>query len=282
MSGGAKIIPPRDTFLLPFQKKWVEDRSRLKIAEKSRQIGWTWTAAYEIVKRKSPLTSPRFDAWISSRDEIQARLFLEDCAFFADRIGQHARTKSQAVLEKNGVTSFVIELASGRRIHSMSSSANAQAGKRGDRILDEFALHEDPRQLYSIAYPGIAWGGSLEIFSTHRGSRNFFNELINEIKHKGNPKGFSLHSVTLQNALEQGLLYKLQCKLPGDDSRQDMDEADYFDFIRNGCSDEESFLEEFCCIPGDDASAFLSYDLISSCDGRGRGVRDGLATVWDT
>ena len=262
----AKIIPPRDTFLLPFQKKWVEDRSRLKIAEKSRQIGWTWTAACEIVTRKCLPSSPRFDAWISSRDEIQARLFLEDCAFFAERIGQKAQTKSETVLERNGVTSFVIEFASGRRIHSMSSSSNAQAGKRGDRILDEFALHEDPRQLYTVAYPGISWGGSLEIFSTHRGSRNFFNELITEIKHKGNPKGFSLHSVTLQQALEQGLLYKLQCKLPGDDPRQEMDEAEYFDFIRNGCADEESFLEEFCCVPGDDQSAFLSYDLIASCE----------------
>jgi phage FluMu gp28-like protein len=45
-----------------------------------------------------------------------------------------------------------------------------------------------------------------------------------------------------------------------------MDEAAYFDFIRAGCADEESFLEEFGCQPSDDASAFLSYDLIASCE----------------
>jgi phage FluMu gp28-like protein len=148
----------------------------------------------------------------------------------------------------------------------MSSSPNAQAGKRGDRILDEFALHQDPRLLYSIAYPGITWGGSLEIFSTHRGTHNFFNQLIEEIKHHGNPKGFSFHSVTLQDALEQGFLHKLQQKLPPDDPRQAMDEADYFNFIKSGCPDEETFLQEYMCTPGDDQSAFLSYNLIASCE----------------
>ena len=48
-------------------------------------------------------------------------------------------------------------------------------------MLDEFALHPDPRKLWSIAYPGITWGGTREVISTHRGSHNFFNELIREI-----------------------------------------------------------------------------------------------------
>ena len=147
----------------------------------------------------------------------------------------------------------------------MSSNPDAQAGKRGPRRLDEFALHPDPRKLYSIAYPGITWGGSMDIISTHRGSANFFNHLITEIKHKGNPKKFSLHTVTLQDALDQGFLFKLQSKLPPGDPRQQMDEADYFNFVKAGCADEESFAQEYMCVPSDDASAFLSYELIDGC-----------------
>jgi len=147
----------------------------------------------------------------------------------------------------------------------MSSNPDAQAGKRGDRVLDEFALHPDPRKLHAIAYPGITWGGSMEIFSTHRGSANFFNGLIQEIRHKGNPKGFALHTVTLQTALEQGFLFKLQEKLPKDDPRQGMDEAGYFDFIKAGCADEETFAQEYMCQPSDDASAFVSYELLDGC-----------------
>jgi len=65
------------------------------------------------------------------------------------------------------------------------------------------------------------------------------------------------------------LLYKLQSKLPADDPRVGMDESDYFSFIRSGCADEESFLQEFMCQPADDNTAFLSYDLIAACEYQG-------------
>jgi phage FluMu gp28-like protein len=148
----------------------------------------------------------------------------------------------------------------------MSSNPDAQAGKRGGRVLDEFALHPDPRKLWAIAYPGITWGGSMEIISTHRGSGNFFNQLIREVREGGNPKKLSLHRITLQDALDQGFLYKLQQMLPADDERQAMDEAAYFDWTRAGCADEESFQQEYMCNPADDNAAFLEYDLIASAE----------------
>jgi len=263
----AKIVPAGNSILLPYQAKWVADRSRLKIAEKSRQIGWTWAAACGLVLRKSLEDAP-CDAWVSSRDELQAQLFIEDCKGFADVYELASVATDVALLAPKGATDRELRFANGRRIHSLSSNPDAQAGKRGDRILDEFALHEEPRKLFTVAQPGITWAGSMEIFSTHRGTRNFFNELINEVKHNGNPKGFSLHSVTLEDALCQGLLYKLQSKLPADDARQELDEGEYFDLIRRTCADEESFREEFCCQPSDENGAFLSYDLIASCEYR--------------
>jgi phage FluMu gp28-like protein len=259
---------------LPYQVKWVEDVTQLKIAEKGRQIGWTWATAYGLVRRKA-MKDARLDAWISSRDDIQARLFLEDCKSFANVLQLGAKDLGQQVIDPDKNTAYVLGMANNLRLHSMSSNPDAQAGKRGDRTLDEFALHPDPRKLYAIAFPGITWGGSMEIFSTHRGSANFFNELIQEIKHKGNPKGFSLHTVTLQTALDQGFLYKLQSKLPASDPRQSMDEAEYFNHVRAGCADEESFLQEYMCVPGDDNSAFLSYDLIASCE-------YPFGTAWET
>lgn len=262
--GSARNIPAANTLLLPYQAAWVKDPARLKIAEKSRQIGWTWATAYGLVRRKS-LADARLDAWISSRDDIQARLFLEDCKSFAAILQLGAEDLGERAVDTDGHSAYVLSMANGLRLHSMSSNPDAQAGKRGDRVLDEFALHPDPRKLYTIAYPGITWGGSLEIFSTHRGSANFFNGLVQEIRHKGNPKGFSLHRVTLQDALDQGFLAKLQAKLPPDDARQAMDEAAYFDFIKAGCADEESFAQEYMCVPADEAAAFVSYDLLDGC-----------------
>jgi phage FluMu gp28-like protein len=266
--GAAKVIPAKKAILLPYQAAWVNDNSRLKIAEKSRQIGWTWATGYGLTKHKAlalETVLSKTDAWISSRDDIQARLFLEDCKAFAKILQIGAKDLGEKAVDEKGNTAFVMQMANGLRIHSMSSNPDAQAGKRGDRVLDEFALHPDPRKLYAIAYPGITWGGSLEIFSTHRGSGNYFNQLIREIREKGNPKGWSLHRVTLQDALDQGFLYKLQSKLPADDERQGMDEAAYFDFIRKGAPDEESFQQEYMCVPSDDASAFIEWSLLDSC-----------------
>lgn len=265
--GRAKIIPPNEALMLPFQGRYVRDDSRLILVEKSRQIGFSWAAAYKKVRAKS-LRTCRYDTWISSRDEIQARLFLDDCKSFAGILDIAAEDLGQRIIDDAKNTALVLQFTNGRRINSMSSNADAQAGKRGDRVLDEFALHPDPRKLYAIAYPGITWGGQMDLISTHRGTANFFNELVLEIKHKGNPKGFSLHTITLQNALDDGFLHRLQSKLPADDARQEMDEAEYFDFIRAGCPDEETFQQEYCCVPSDDASAFLSYELIQGCEYR--------------
>lgn len=268
-NGKAKIVPhDQDRLFLPFQRRWIEDTSRLKIMEKSRQIGLSWSSAYAIVKRTAPVEN-RNDQWVSSRDDIQARLFKEDCDRFARILDLAARDLGELVIDEDRkISAYVLQFANGKRIHSMSSNPDAQAGKRGGRVLDEFALHPDPRKLYAIAYPGITWGGLLEIVSTHRGSANFFNELVEDVKHRGNPKGFSLHTVTLENALDQGFLYKLQAALPEEDERMAMDEAEYFDFIRHGCASEEIFLQEYMCVPADDNAAFLTYDMIAACEYR--------------
>lgn len=265
--GRAKVIPANpDAIFLPYQTQWIKDDSLLKAMEKARQIGLSWSTAYPAVERTAIVTAMR-DQWVSSRDELQARLFIEDCKMWAKIMDMAARDLGEIVIDQDKrLSAYVLEFANGRRIHSMSSNPDAQAGKRGGRILDEFALHPDPRKLWSIAYPGVTWGGSLEVISTHRGSRNFFNQLIMEVREHGNPKGISLHRVTLQDALDQGFLFKLQQILPLDDPRQAMDEAEYFDFVRAGCADEESFQQEYMCNPADDDAAFLEYDLIASVE----------------
>lgn len=265
--GAARCIPAdhKAIFLTP-QSKWINDRSRLKLAEKSRQIGWSWASAYTCVRRTAA-KGAKFDQWVSSRDEMQARLFIDDCKLWADILNLGAADFGERALDDDKrQTSYDLRFLNDRVIHSMSSNPDAQAGKRGGRVLDEFALHKDPRKLWAIAYPGITWGGQLEAFSTHRGSHNFFNQLIREIREGGNPKNISLHRVTLEDALNAGLLWKLQQKLAADDPRQDMDEAAYFEYVRSGCVDEESFQQEYMCVPADDDVAFLEYDLIASCE----------------
>lgn len=265
--GKAKNVPARDTFLLPYQAKWVNDRSLMKLMEKSRRIGISYASAYEDVRRHS-LKSNRLQTWVSSRDELTARQYVRDCMAFAKVLHAAATDLGEKILSDDkgrSHTVHVIDFANGQPLHSLSSNPDAFAGRGGFVKLDEFALRKDPGMVYAIAGPTIDWGGALGIISTHRGSGNYFNTLIREIKEKGNPKRFSHHKVTLQDALDQGFLAKLQSKLPEGDPRLDMDEADYYDYQRARCRDEETFLQEYMCVPADDAAAFLEYALIDGC-----------------
>lgn len=265
--GRARNIPARDTFLLPYQAAWVEDRSLMKIMEKSRRIGISYASAYEDVRRHS-LKSNRLQTWVSSRDELTARQYVRDCMAFAKVLHAAASDIGESVLTDDSGRSHtvhVIGFANGQPLHSLSSNPDAFAGRGGFVKLDEFALRKDPGMVYAIAGPTIDWGGALAIISTHRGSGNYFNTLIREIKEKGNPKRFSHHRVTLQDALDQGFLHKLQSKLTAGDPRLEMDEAEYFDYQRSRARDQETFLQEYMCVPADDAGAFLEYGLIDAC-----------------
>ena len=266
------VAPPRqEPFFLPYQARWINDPSRRRLIQKSRQIGISLCTAYDLVKKTGANNNP-FDAWVTSRDELQARLFGADCAHWAALLQFSAKPLAWRMLDdKEKISAHVLPLNSGRSIYCLTSNPNAQAGKRGHRVFDEFALNPDNRLLYSIGQPGTLWGGRLDIISTHRGTANFFNQIVNEVKHKGNPKGFSLHTVTIQDACRQGLLPKLKSKWaeanPGDD-RLKWSDDDFLQAMRNECADEETWLQEFMCVPGDDNAAFLSYDLIAGCEYR--------------
>jgi phage FluMu gp28-like protein len=250
---------PCEGVFLPYQRRWIIDGSRMKIMEKARQVGMSWAAAYRAV-RTAGLAGARHDVWVASRDEVQGRLFIEDCSRWARVLDVAAGDFGESLAD--GAGADCIRLANGRAVRSLSSSVDSQAGKRGTRILDEFALHADPRRLYAIAAPGLAWGGQLEILSTHRGGGNYFNQLVREAREGGNPKGFSLHRVTLQDAVEQGLLAKLKARLAPEDERRGMSDDEYLQSVRDSCPDEETWLEEYCCVPADDAAAFIPLDLI--------------------
>ena len=97
--GRAKCIPKdRDAIFLPFQTAWIKDESRLKLMEKSRQIGISWSTAYGTDERAAA-QGARYDEWVSSRDDIQARLFIEDCKLWAGIMGMAAKDLGEVVID---------------------------------------------------------------------------------------------------------------------------------------------------------------------------------------
>lgn len=253
--------------MLAYQDRWIKDRAIMKLMEKSRRVGISYGSSYEDVRYHAQADS-RLQTWVSSRDELTARQYVRDCIGFGKVLHLAALQCGETVLMDDAGkvhTAQTIPFPNGTVLNSLSSNPDAFAGRGGRVKLDEFALRKDPGLVYEIAGPTIDWGGSLAIISTHRGSGNYFNTLIREIKEKGNPKRFSHHRVTLQDALDQCFLWKLQTKLKEGDPRLDMDEAEYFDYQKSRARDPESFLQEYMCVPADDAAAFLEYALIDAC-----------------
>src|SRR5690349_15442249 len=251
---------PSEKHFLPYQIDWIKDQSPLKIIQKSRQVGITYADAYDSVVKASE-RGARLDVWISSRDQDQAKLYLEDCKAWATFLHVKATDLGELVLDrKNNISAFVLQFANNRRIYCLSSNPNALAGKRGHVKIDEFALHEDQRLLYRIAKPVTQWGGTISIISTHRGPDTLFNQIINDIKHKGNPMGWHLFSYPIQKAVEEGIVERINEKSGRNESR-----GQFLARVRAECIDEEQWLQEYCCTPADVNSAFFSYELIDSC-----------------
>lgn len=271
-TGACRIYPRphgdgREPFFLGYQQAWSQDPHIMLLAEKSRQIGWTWTSAHGIARRHA-MADYTLDTWGTSRDDLQAMLAVQDCKTFADILHAGAQDLGQRVLDARGSSGHVLAFANGTHYYSLSSNPDAQAGKRGGRVGDEFALNPENRQLYAIMEPGVTWGGFIWLFSTHRGTGNYFNHLVLEARHKDNPKRWHVYRVTLQDALECGFLFKLQSKLAKaspEDPRLAMDEQAYFDYVKSRAADDETFAQEYMCVPSDDASAFISYALLDAC-----------------
>ena len=248
-------------FFLFYQLAWILDRSPLKIIEKSRQIGITYADAYDSVIKASTKIGG-LDVWVSSRDEVQAKLYLEDCKYWAKFLHINAVDLGEIVIDpKTRASAFVLQFANQRRIYCLSSNPNALAGKRGHVKLDEFVLQQDQRLLYRVAKAVTMWGGTLSIISTHRGVNSVFNELIRDIKENNNPMGWSLHTVPIQKAIEQGIVERINEKTGKNEARDAFAKR-----IKAECIDEEQWAQVYCCQPADEASAFLSWEMITACE----------------
>ena len=199
-----------EPFFLPYQRAWINDRSRLKLCQKGRQIGLSLADSYDSV-RKAALSGGR-DVWVMSRDETQAKQYIRYCRHWAKVLNLAAQDHHDRVLRSpgtKGLKAQELEFANGAHIYALSSNPDAIAGKSGHVKLDEFALHREQRTLYAVAKPVIQWGGTLAIISTHRGAESVFNHIINDIVEHNNPMGWSMHKIPIQRAVGEGLVEKI-------------------------------------------------------------------------
>lgn len=253
-------------YFTQYQRDWIRDDSPMKLAEKSRRIGWTYATTFRRVTRAMKV--PGLPCWISTRDLTTAKEFVRDCARWcrlANVVAKGLDGENVEIVGPGDVTAQVIEFPNGSRIHILTSNPDALAGKGGDVVLDEFALHKDQSLLWQVALPTASvWGYQVEVISTHRGKNTLFAKFCEDAKTQ-NRMGWKFYSVNIVQACEQGLIERINAET-AKRGRPPVTAEEFIATQRARCATDGQWAQEFMCVPQDDMGSLLTYELLTACE----------------
>jgi len=242
MKKAPSIISPLST-LLPYQKAWINDDARFKIGLMARQTGKSWTSALEAVRD----CKERKTTWVClSAGERQA---LEWMLKAREHVEAFKVAEAGYVEERDGAEMLLkqaeFRFPNGSRLIAIPANPATARGYSANLLLDEFAFHENPDQIWRALYPSISnpLKGiyKVRVVSTPNGLGNKFSDLWTKAD------GWSKHHVDIYEAVKAGLPV-------------DIEE------LKRGLNDPEGWAQEFECQFLDAAAVLLPYDLIAGCE----------------
>ena len=246
--------------LLPYQTAWVRDAAPVKVIEKSRRIGLSWAEAYDSV-----LYAGRGNGniYYQSYSHLMTKGFITDCADWARHLQIGAEAAGETLLDIDGdkIQAYRIPLASGKEIVAMTSSPRGfrSKGRPGDRaIVDEAAFIDDMAEVLKAALAFGIWGGRVRILSTHNGADSPFAELVGDIR--AGRKPYSLHRVTLDDAIDAGLARRI-FEVTGRDWSAAAESAWRDEQIAVYDTREDAF-EELFCVPKKSGGVYFSTRVV--------------------
>ncbi len=249
--------------LLPYQKRWIEDNSQLKIAEKSRRTGLTWAqAADDALTASSQKSAGGCNCFYVGSNKEMAREFIDAVAMWASVYKLAASDIAEEVFndEDKDILTFVVHFASGFKVQALSSNPSNLRGMQGNVTIDEAAFHERLPEVLKAALALTMWGSKVRLISTHNGVDSTFNELINDARASRND--YKVHRITLDDACEQGL-YKRICQVSGQQWSQEKEDEWKAGLLRATATQEDA-MEEYYCVPKQSGSAYISRVLIEA------------------
>lgn len=230
--------------LYVYQRRWVNDDARFKIAMFARQCGKTFTSTLELAldcARAEALGQRR--RWvILSRGERQAREAMNE-GVKLHLAALSAGFKAYDYDWEPGVKALEVELPGGSKITALPANPDTARGFSANVLLDEFAFHQDSRAIWKALFPVISKPGlKLRVISTPNGKGNKFYDLMT-----GKDDGWSRHTTDIYQAVADGL-------------PRDVEE------LRRGAGDDDLWAQEFELKWLDEASAWLTFELITGCE----------------
>ena len=248
--------------LLPYQQRWLKDKSAIKLWSKSRRIGASWAEAADCALLASQRKGQ--NCFYIGYEKEMARGFIEDCANWAKAYGSAVseidereevfRDKS---LEKS-IQVFRIYFESGHRIEALSSKPRNMRSRQGRVIIDEAAFHDDLPGLLKAAKALRIWGSNIHIITTYNGVEEPYYELERDVLSGKLP--YSRHFTTFDDALADGL-YQRICFVSGVKWSANAEKTWRQEIFSEFGDDAD---EELMCIPRKSGGTFFPRILVES------------------
>lgn len=250
MSAGPPLQLKPALPLYAYQRAWVQDDSRFKIAMFARQCGKTFTSTLELALdcAKAEAMGQRRRWVILSRGERQAREAMNEGVKL--HLGAlSAGFKAYDYDWEPGIRALEVELPGGSKITALPANPDTARGFSANVLLDEFAFHQDSRAIWKALFPVISKPGlKLRVISTPNGKGNKFYDLMT-----GKDDGWSRHVTDIYQAVKDGLPRNIE-------------------ELRKGAGDDDLWAQEFELKWLDEASSWLPFELITSCEHEAAGV----------
>jgi phage FluMu gp28-like protein len=230
--------------LYDYQKRWVQDDSRFKIAMFARQCGKTFTSTLELALDcvRADVAGQRKRWVILSRGERQAREAMNE-GVKLHLSAMQAGFQAYDYEWEAGIKALEVELPNGSKITALPANPDTARGFSANVLLDEFAFHQDSRAIWKALFPVISKPGlKLRVISTPNGKGNKFYDLMT-----GKDDGWARYQTNIHQAVADGLPRNI-------------------DELYKGAGDDDLWAQEFELQWLDEASSWLDFELITSCE----------------
>lgn len=265
----ANFDPSKAGVLMAHQSEWIRMQEGLDIAvcEKGRRTGITFAQALsDTITAASAKDAGGDNVWYMADTKEKGLEFIGYVAKFApiiaqgqaSRIEQHIFQDQQPDGTSRQIQAFRVRFASGFRITALSSRPENIHGLQGVVDLDEAALHKDVAKVLESATALLIWGGRIRVWSTHRGKKNPFNQLVQDVQAGRYGKRAGVIRISFDDAVANGL-YERVCAMRGKVATAE-GKKEWYTAIRSAYGPRKAAMrEELDVIPRDgDGSAIPS------------------------
>jgi phage FluMu gp28-like protein len=249
----APALPLRE-----YQKRWVADQSRFKIAVKSARIGFSFATCLEAVL--DCIATDNATWTVLSASKAQSVEFIETGHRLVELMAGTAELyKDEDWWDELGRIEAIqqrITFPNGARIIALPANPRTARGYPGNAILDEFAHHEESYAIWAAITRQVALGHKVRVLSTPNGEQGKFYDLCKELgltdgfapEHNFTQyRGWSIHWIDANMAIADGCPINMQ-------------------EMRDLIKDDDIVNQEFYCAFLKSGGAWLPLDLIKAAE----------------